>query len=243
MGSAHLKPTALAEPTSAFPFRPTNLAVWLDGLMVTLASGVIAPWHADEVWLRLKDIPFEAILPSVERAGPDIGVYTEISLCEQWIGANKGTSPLLYAAWFNLGVLFTRAGNCANAAIACRNALALRPDMHGAAINLGLPFKAAGQQEQALATWNGAAQRDEARIAWEIQRGRLLEKLGRFIEADSILRRVLVTNPGQLDVIHHWVTAVRLANDPTAYARYKDLFTEQAWSQTIGDIAGLHDRV
>jgi predicted O-linked N-acetylglucosamine transferase (SPINDLY family) len=33
--------------------------------------------------------------------------------------------------------------------------------------------------------------------------------------------------------------AVRLANDPLSYARYKALFTEQAWNRTIGDIAGF----
>jgi len=31
-------------------------------------------------------------------------------------------------------------------------------------------------------------------------------------------------------------TAARLADDPDAYARYKALFTEQAWSRSIGDI-------
>jgi predicted O-linked N-acetylglucosamine transferase (SPINDLY family) len=34
-------------------------------------------------------------------------------------------------------------------------------------------------------------------------------------------------------------TAVRFANDPTDYARYKALFTAQAWRQTIGDIASF----
>ena len=34
-------------------------------------------------------------------------------------------------------------------------------------------------------------------------------------------------------------TAVALANDRHAYGQYKALFTEQAWSRTIGDIAGF----
>jgi predicted O-linked N-acetylglucosamine transferase (SPINDLY family) len=111
----------------------------------------------------------------------------------------------LYAAWFNIGVSFAREGNHLKAAIAYSNALALRPDTHGAAINLGLLFEATGQPEQALATWKRAAQPDEARIALEIQQGRLLEKLGRFDEAERVLRRVLLTDPAQPDVIHHWV--------------------------------------
>jgi predicted O-linked N-acetylglucosamine transferase (SPINDLY family) len=34
-------------------------------------------------------------------------------------------------------------------------------------------------------------------------------------------------------------TAVRLANDPMEYARYKAIFTAQAWRRTIGDIASF----
>ena len=43
------------------------------------------------------------------------------------------------------------------------------------------------------------------RIALEIQQGRLLEGLGRLEEAERILRDVLMTDPEQPDVIHHWI--------------------------------------
>ena len=39
-------------------------------------------------------------------------------LDRRWIEANNDTSPLLYAAWFNIGVLFAQEGDNANAAIA-----------------------------------------------------------------------------------------------------------------------------
>jgi predicted O-linked N-acetylglucosamine transferase (SPINDLY family) len=205
MGNLLLDPTVLAGQTSAFPFPTANVAEWLGGLAVTLASGEIAPWHVEEVRRRLKDIPFDAILAAVERARPEFGDLVEIALYEQWINANNGLSPLLYAAWFNLGVLFARVGDRNNAAIAYGNTLALRPDMHAAAINLGLLLEASGQPEQALATWERAVQLDEVRVALEIQQGRLLEKLGRFDKAERILRKVLITNPAMPDVIHHWV--------------------------------------
>jgi hypothetical protein len=32
---------------------------------------------------------------------------------------------------------------------------------------------------------------------------------------------------------------VQLANDPAEYAQYKALFTDQAWTRTIGNIAGF----
>ena len=176
MGIVQIKPDVMPEPIG-FSIS-VGIAGWLDGLLVTLASGGIASQDTSQVLLRLKETSFEAILGAIEKAHPHLDLAAEIALYEQWIQANNGASPLLYAAWFNIGVLFAAAGNPVNAAIAHSNVLALRPDMHGAAINLGLLLEAMGQPEQALATWQRAAQPDEARIALEVQQGRLLEKLG-----------------------------------------------------------------
>src|ERR1700733_6917453 len=189
MGSLQPEPTVPTGQTSAFPFPTANVADWLDGLAVTLASGGIAPRHAEGIQRRPKGVLFDAILLAVERARPDLGDLVEIGLYEQWISANNITSPLLYVAWFNIGVSFARIGNRTNAAIAYGNTLALRPDMHPAAINLGLLLEATGQPEQALATWRRATQPDEVRVALEIQQGRLLEKLGHLEEAERILHR------------------------------------------------------
>jgi predicted O-linked N-acetylglucosamine transferase (SPINDLY family) len=200
-----IKLTVGEENTSAFSLLTDDIAVWLDRLVMTLASGANVSWHAAEVRLRLKDIPFGAILSAIERGRPDLGDATEIALYERWIDANNGISPLSYAAWFNIGVSYMRAGDHLNSAIAYNNALALRPDMHGAAINLGLLFEARGEPEQALATWKQAVQSDDVRIALEIQQGRLLEKLGRLEEAETMFRRVLLIDPAQPDVVYHWV--------------------------------------
>ena len=81
----------------------------------------------------------------------------------------------------------------------------MRPDLHFAAINLGLVLEATGHPERALATWRRAVQPDAVRVALEIQQGRLLEKLGRFDEAERVLYRVLLTDPAQPDVVHHWI--------------------------------------
>ncbi len=129
----------------------------------------------------------------------------EIALYQHWIDANTDTSPLRYAAWFNIGVLFAQEGDNGNAAIAYGNALVLRPDLHIAAINLGLSLEAAGQPEKALATWQRAIQPDASRVDLEIQQGRLLEKLGRLDAAEQALYRVLLTDPAQPDVVHHWM--------------------------------------
>jgi predicted O-linked N-acetylglucosamine transferase (SPINDLY family) len=200
-----IKSTVPEENTSVLSLPIDNTAVWLDRLVTTLASGVAAPWHAAEVRLRLKDTPFGTILSAIERGRPDLSDATEIAFYERWIDANNAVSPLLYAAWFNIGVSYARAGNHLKSAIAYSNALALRPDMHGASINLGLLLEAKGEPEQALAIWKHAVQSDDVRIALEIQQGRLLERLGRLAEAETMFRRVLLIDPAQSDVVYHWV--------------------------------------
>jgi len=203
MGNFQLKPDVL--PAQINVSSAADVAAWIDGLLLTLASRNLAPQHAEEVHLRLQEVPFDAILSAIDRAPPDLGDVADAALYQIWIKANNGLSPVLYAAWFNLGVWFAKAGDRGNAAIAYGNALALRPDLYSAAINLGLLFEAAGQPDQALATWKRAAQPDEARIALEIQQGRLLEKLGRLEEAEKILHRVMLSDSANPDVIHHWI--------------------------------------
>jgi predicted O-linked N-acetylglucosamine transferase (SPINDLY family) len=205
MGSLQSKPAIGPLQASSATLSESNVAAWVDGLLANLASGTAASWHAEEIRERLQHVSFEAILSAIGRAEPNPGGAAEIALYEHWIAANAATSPLVYAAWFNLGVLLAREGNLAGAATAYGNALALRPDMYVAAVNLGLLQESIGQPEQALATWRSAAQPDAARLALEIQQGRLLETLGRFGEAEKTLRRVLITDPAQPDVIHHWV--------------------------------------
>src|SRR5580658_4615432 len=204
MGS--FQPESAALPEQAFPinFSADDITVWLDGLLITLVSGEIAPWRSDAIQHTLKDTQFDAILSAIERARPGLARSAEIGIYQRWIDAN-GASPLLYAAWFNIGVLFAHEGDNANAAIAYGNALVLRPDLYCAAINLGLVLEATGHPEQALITWQRATQPDTARIALEIQQGRLLEKLGRLEAAERTLYRVLLTDPAQSDVVHHLV--------------------------------------
>ena len=181
-----------------------DIALWLDGVLATLASEGATPGDTEEGRLRLEDVSFNEILAALNRAGPGLGAAAHIDFYQRWIAANP-TSQLLWAAWFNIGVACAQAGNNPNAAIAYSNTLALRPDMHAAAVNLGLMLEASGQPEQALAAWQRATQPEEVRVALEIQQGRLLEKLGRLEDAERMLHRVLVTDSTQKDVLHHWL--------------------------------------
>ncbi len=202
MGSLQLKPDVILEEHTSTAEHPT---ISLSSLIATLTSDRIDQLHADAVRSQLAQTPFDALLSAIERERPVMTRATEIVLYERWIDANAGVSPFLYAAWFNLGVQLAAIDNLTGAAIAYGNTLTLRPDMHSAAINLGLLLERTGQPQQALATWKRAAQPDETRIALEIQQGRLLEKLGRFEEAEKILRKVLLADPEQPDVLHHWI--------------------------------------
>jgi predicted O-linked N-acetylglucosamine transferase (SPINDLY family) len=205
MGTLQGQPDALigVQQSEVVP-SAVNDAAWLDGCLAHLHSPAKAPWQGEEMRSRLRIIPFELIVSAIERARPAPGSLADVALYRDWIGANP-TSPLLCAAWYNLGIALTRNGDRANAAIAYRNCLVLRPDLHAASVNLGLLLEASGQTDEALAVWERALQPDDVRVALGIQRGRLLETLGRFPEAESALRQVLLIDPAQPDVIHHWV--------------------------------------
>lgn len=122
-----------------------------------------------------------------------------------WLEQTPETAPLRYAGWFNLGVELAGLGDHAGAALAYQNALQLKPDLHVAAINLGLIHETLGQTDKALETWRGAVQPDDVRIGILNQRGRLLETLGRFDEAEQELYRSLLTVPQQADAFSHWL--------------------------------------
>ena len=205
MGSLQPQPevkldTRLSQGASS----PEQDAAWLDGILASAGPVVQGPREAEDIRLRLKTMSLGVIMEAVGRCPRPTEAAAEILLYREWIEANPG-SILAGIAWFNLGVALVRAGQTANAIIAYRNALLLRPDVHAAAVNLGLLLEAGGETDEALATWQRAIQPDDVRVALGIQRGRLLEQLGRFDEAERALYQVLLIDPAQPDVIHHWV--------------------------------------
>ena len=144
-------------------------------------------------------VPLEALLAGLE----GLPSMQAVSAYRGWLAANA-TSPQRFAAWFNLGALLGNQGDRAAAMIAYRQALALKPDLHQAAVNLGLALEADGRADDALAQWGGALQADAARTALLNQRGRLLESRKHYAEAERELHASLLTDPRQPDVIQHW---------------------------------------
>ena len=224
MGSLQAQPEAVLDvQISQVGSSPEQDAAWLDGILASSGPVVPGGWDSEDMRLRLRAMPLDIILAAVGRAARPTGSATEILLYREWIQANP-ESFVAGIAWFNLGVALVRTSEPANAIIAYRNALLLRPDLHAAAVNLGLLFEEMGETDEALTTWGRAIQPDDVRVALGIQTGRLLEQLGRFDEAERALYQVLLTDPAQPDVIHHWV-----------HLRQKTCH----WPATPGDVPGL----
>jgi predicted O-linked N-acetylglucosamine transferase (SPINDLY family) len=178
---------------------------WLTDFLKRHAAQEIPADDADGLRTRLRTITLFAVVNEIERADLSPGSLAEIQLYQHWIASQPAGSAHLYLAWFNLGAAFSQTQNHPNAILAYQNALALRPDFHSAAINLGNALEAVDQPDAALQTWARTLQSDEARITLLNNRVRLLEQLGRLGEAEQEIRRSLLTDAKQPDVIQHWV--------------------------------------
>lgn len=158
----------------------------------------MAPFD-DATATTLADLPLEALMPGLEALPP----IQAVAAYRAWLAANPASAQR-FAAWFNLGALLGAGGDRAASMIAYRQALALKPDLHHAAVNLGLALEAEGRADDALALWTDALQSDAARTALLNQRGRLLESRRQYAQAERSLHASLLTDPDQPDVIQHW---------------------------------------
>ena len=166
----------------------------------------IRPPISTELTDRIAVASFETIVDGIENLEPP-NPPAAVWLYRHWIASQPPNAPLLFAAWFNLGVALSQTGDPANAIVAYQNVLSLRPDFHSAATNLGLLLESLGQPDTALRTWERALQPDDARTTLLNHRARLLEQLNRLEEAEREMRRSLLIDPKQPDVIQHWVHA------------------------------------
>lgn len=182
-----------------------DIGVWLYNIAADPAFARSQAFDVPMLRRRLAHVPLNSLLDLLDRSRSRLDADVEIVFYQAWIDAHANTSPVLFAAWFNLGVTLARIGDRANAMIAYQNALTLKPDLYAAAINLGLLHEALGQPEAALRLWEQALQPDESRVALLVQRGRLLEATGVLPEAEKALRSALLIDPTRPDVIHHWV--------------------------------------
>ncbi|MCF8169248.1 MAG: glycosyltransferase, partial [Rhodoferax sp.] len=134
-----------------------------------------------------------------------------ILLYQIWI--RKTLTPLAYAAYFNLGVIFSSSHDPARAESAYRSALELKPDFIEAHLNLGTLQENQGHPLDALASWQRVVDivdpsdlNDLPFLTQALNNlGRLLEILRRYPEAEAMLLRSIRINPKQPNAITHWV--------------------------------------
>ncbi len=153
----------------------------------------------------LTEMDVADIVDVVDTLKASDGELRSIALYRCWIAVSEHKFNQLYAAWFNLGAQLVAADAKPQAGAAFEAALARRPDLAQAAVNAGLCREETADPEGALTMWRNALQSDEDRTALLNQRGRLLEKLKRYDEAELALTASLLTDPGQPDAVHHWI--------------------------------------
>ena len=132
-------------------------------------------------------------------------------LYRRWLALTQ--SPARYVAWFNLGVELSNQGDPAGAEQAYLQALALKSDLIEARFNLGNSLEAQGRPLEAITTWRNALASLEAEPILQVSfavmvlnaLGRLLEIQKQYLDAETYLERSLAIQPGQPDVLQHWV--------------------------------------
>jgi predicted O-linked N-acetylglucosamine transferase (SPINDLY family) len=133
-------------------------------------------------------------------------------LYRAWVQHNT-SEPLLYAVYFNYGVVLSDAGDLEGAKAAFLEAIRINPSFPPPYINLGTVLERMGQVGEAVQQWTaianllGAVNGDSI-----LHRTTALKQIGRVLEAGRIeanaeeaLRMSLEINSGQRDVVQHWV--------------------------------------
>lgn len=134
------------------------------------------------------------------------------TLYRSWI-AEHPDDPMLFVVLFNFGTLWNALGAHDQAAEAFRLAIEHNPDFIPPYINRGNSLEQAGDRRGAVAQWNAAAARlafvtreaiDYKLIALK-QMARVMADGDLDQDAENLLQQSLTIDPGQGDVMQHWL--------------------------------------
>lgn len=134
-------------------------------------------------------------------------------LYKAWIAINAD-SEVLYAVYYNYGVVLNDLRDRFGAMNAYRESIRIKRDFHPPYINLGRVLEEIGQAGQAVAQWmevakNSAAVNGDA-VSYKVtalhQAARVLESLNSDQAAEDSLRQSLDINPRQVEAVQHWIS-------------------------------------
>jgi predicted O-linked N-acetylglucosamine transferase (SPINDLY family) len=136
-----------------------------------------------------------------------------VELYKTWIAYNPDDA-LLYAVYFNYGVILAEVPDLAGAINALREAIRLKPDFYPPYINLDGILEGLGQTERAVGEWMRLVTRlpdiNGDSVSYKClglkQIGRVLEGTNNDKAAEDALRQSLEINTEQTDVIQHWIS-------------------------------------
>jgi predicted O-linked N-acetylglucosamine transferase (SPINDLY family) len=132
-------------------------------------------------------------------------------LYQDWL--RVASSPLSFAAFFNLGNILSNLGDVDESLQAYRTALQLNPQFHRARLNMGSVLERIGKIDEAIDAWQqtagGLSSEESPEQALLIHAllnlGRVLEDRHQYADAEAMLKRALLLNPDQSNALHHWV--------------------------------------
>jgi predicted O-linked N-acetylglucosamine transferase (SPINDLY family) len=133
-------------------------------------------------------------------------------LYRAWVQHNTA-NPLLYAVYFNHGVVLTDSGDLEGAKNAFLEAIRINPDFPPPYINLGSVLERLGAVGEAVQQWTAIANALGTVNGDSIfHRTTALKQIGRVLEtgrieanAEEALRMSLDIDPEQRDVAQHWI--------------------------------------
>ncbi len=135
-----------------------------------------------------------------------------LELYKTWIQHNSD-NPLVYAVYFNYGVVLVEASKLEEARAALGEAVRINPDFIPPYINLGLLLSRMGINNEAVVTWYQALNKLAAVNPDNLSyKATILKNVGRVFEesrldqsAEDALRQSLELAADQRDVIEHWI--------------------------------------
>lgn len=159
-----------------------------------------------------RELPVAELLGAVERLAKSGERTLAAELYRAWVQANT-QDPLLYAVYFNYGVVLTDNGDLAGAKAALTEAIRLNPTFAPPYINLGSVLERMGEVGGAVEQWRAIANQLGMVNGDSIfHRTNALKQLARVLEtgrieanAEEAMRMGLDIDPDQRDVAQHWI--------------------------------------